>query len=375
VNISFVSHDTPSIVPFRGHLLRTLVARGHRVEVLAPNANADDRAKIDRLGVACETYELRRTGLSPSEDFRTMWCLHRHFRTRTPDLAIFYAVKPSVYGPLAARAAGVSRRIVSTEGLGAAFTDIGRGGSAKRTALRLVVSLLYKLSLYHADRAIFLNANDRDDFVRWRLLPRQKTRVVGGIGVDLSEYPQATPPQTPLVFLFVGRLLREKGIVEFVNAARSVRRVHPTARFGVLGAIDENPAAICADTLREWVESGVIEYHGHADVKPWLRKSSVFVLPSYREGVPRSTQEAMAVGRAVVTTDVPGCRDTVVDGVNGFLCAPRDALGLARNLCRFIENPDLVLEMGKASRRIAEERFDVRRCTQRIIEAYGLEDT
>ncbi len=348
---------------------------GHRVEILAPNANADDRAKIERLGVACKTYELRRTGLSPSKDLRLAHSFYRFFKKSQPDVAIFYAAKPCVFGPTAARFAGVRKRIASTEGLGLAFTDNHGSSSFVRDTLRLIVPMLYKASMFNATRALFLNDNDRNDFVRWGLVSGEKTRVVGGIGVDLADYAYKPPSGKSFVFLFVARLLREKGICEFVDAARAVRRLYPKTRFIVLGSIDESPAGITHNMLKEWTDAGVIEHYGHVNVRPWLAEASVFVLPSYyREGVPRSTQEAMSVGRAVVTTDLPGCRDTVVDGVNGFLCKPRDAHELARKLCRFIENPDLVLEMGKARRRIAEERFDVRRCTQRIIEAYGLED-
>ncbi len=373
--ICIVSHDTPSIVPFRGHLLQTLVANGHFVEVLAPNASTENIKEIQKLGVSCISYALDRTGMSPLRDLRLTHYFYQFFTKSQPDIAIFYAAKPCVFGPIAARAAGVRKRIASTEGLGVAFTNDRSVISFARRLLRTTVATLYKASLHSATRVLFLNENDREDFVRWKLVTRGKTRIVGAIGVDLSEYAYSAPPTQSLVFLFVGRLLREKGICEFVEAARIVRRIYPKARFVVLGALDKSPASIAQEMLNGWTDAGLIEYYGQVNVRPWLMEASVFVLPSYREGVPRSTQEAMAVGRAVVTTDVPGCRHTVVNGVNGFLCEPYDAHDLAKTLCRFTENSDLVLEMSRASRRIAEERFDVRQCTQRIIEAYELEET
>lgn len=372
--ICIVSHDTPSIIPFRGHLLRSLVAKGYDVQVLAPNATRGDIDAIEKLKVRCESYSLDRTGLSPLTDLHMAHSLYRHFKTSEPDVAIFYAAKPCVFGPAAARASGVPWRIACTEGLGIAFTDSGKTESLKWSAMKSIVRLLYKASLPWADRVIFLNSDDQGDFIQLGLVTKEKARVVGGIGVDVSEYAHSQPPSSTLLFLFVGRLLREKGVYEFVQAAKLVRRRSPSARFVVLGALDNNPGGITKDLLNQWVQSGVIEYYGHGDVKPWLSAASVFVLPSYREGVPRSTQEAMAVGRAVVTSDVPGCRETVLDGVNGFLCAPRDSDDLARHLCRFIDNPDLIPQMGAASRRMAEERFDVKKCTERIIQAYGLED-
>jgi Glycosyltransferase len=184
----------------------------------------------------------------------------------------------------------------------------------------------------------------------------------------------SAPVTRPVTFLLAARLLREKGIVEYAEAARLVRSRHADARFILLGGLDTNPGGLRRDEIDAWVSEGVLEWPGHVpDVRPWLARASVYVLPSYyREGVPRSTQEAMAMARPVITTDAPGCRETVIDGRNGFLVPPRDPMSLAEAMERFVLDPELIVSMGEESRRIAEERFDVKRINRRMMEAMDL---
>jgi len=167
-------------------------------------------------------------------------------------------------------------------------------------------------------------------------------------------------------------MLREKGVFEFLEAARSIKARHPAVRFYILGGVDANPGAVCAADMQPWLQDGTVEWPGQVDVKPWLLQTSVFVLPSYREGVPRSTQEAMALGRPVITTDVPGCRETVVEGVNGLLVPPRDVQALVHAMEKFIATPALIESMGVASRQLAEERFDVRQTNKKMLDILGL---
>ncbi|HEX4297809.1 MAG TPA: glycosyltransferase family 4 protein, partial [Devosia sp.] len=197
--------------------------------------------------------------------------------------------------------------------------------------------------------------------------------AVAGTGVDLAQWVALPPVTAPLTFTLAARLIREKGIEDFVEAARRIRRDDPRVRFVLLGGIDDNPGAIGRQAVQSWVDEGVVEWPGHVDVRRWLAETSVFVLPSvYREGVPRSIQEAMATGRAIITTDSPGCRETVVDGQNGFLVPPRDVAALAAAMQRFVATPDLVARMGRESRQLAEARFDVRKINRTLIEAMGL---
>lgn len=203
----------------------------------------------------------------------------------------------------------------------------------------------------------------------------QQAVLLGGIGVELDHFRPAPSVLYPVTFILVARLLAQKGVHEFAAAARIVRRVHPDVRFIMVGSPDLNPGSITEADLRRWHAEGVIEWQAHtSDVRPWLARASVFVLPSwYREGVPRSIQEAMAMARPVVTTDMPGCRDTIEPGISGFLVPPRDADTLARVLMRFVESPQLIAEMGARARKRAEVLFDVRRANGLLLRTMGME--
>ncbi|GIC05823.1 glycosyl transferase family 1 [Vibrio cholerae] len=213
-----------------------------------------------------------------------------------------------------------------------------------------------------ADKVLFLNPDDPDDLAKKSLVNREKFQVLGPIGLDLDAYPykQITTFES-IRFIFIARLLAEKGIFEYLQAARLVKKSYPNAEFIVLGGLDpDNPAALSSAQLDEVIEEGIITYPGHVtNVSEWIANAHVFVLPSFREGVPRSTQEAMAIGRAVITTDVPGCRETVIDGVNGFVVPPFNSALLAEKMLYLIEHPEEIQRMGDESYRVATERFDV----------------
>jgi len=300
------------------------------------------------------------------------WQLSRQLKKIAPDVVLSYFVKPVIFGTAAAKLAGVPRRIGMLEGLGYVFTDLPSGVSKKQALLRRVQIFLYRITLPWLNRLIFLNPDDPVDLLERYGLRARNVSVLGGIGVSLQEYAYVPPNiEQPLSFIFVGRLLAEKGIREYVAAARVVKERHPAARFIVLGGLDEaNPGGLSRKELDDLIASGVVEYPGHvSSVGQWLAAASVFVLPSYyREGVPCSTQEAMAVGRAVITTDVPGCRETVVDGVNGYLVPRWNAEALARKMLCFVREPALADRMGKESRRLAEQRFDAEKVNSRLIQ-------
>jgi glycosyltransferase involved in cell wall biosynthesis len=229
---------------------------------------------------------------------------------------------------------------------------------------------MYSVAFASVHRVFFQNPDDQGLFLRRGLIQADKAFRVNGTGVDLQRLKPVPAVTVPMTFLMMARLLREKGVYEFVSAARAVRRRHPAARFILLGDVDSNPGSLQREEVEAWVRDGTIEWPGHVDdVRPWIAASSVYVLPSYREGVPRSTQEAMAMGRAIITTDAVGCRETVRDGYNGFLVPVRDSESLAAAMLRFIDSPDLVTQMGAASREIAEERFDIDRISTALLDA------
>ncbi len=364
--ITVMSNAANTLIRFRGHLLELLVRRGHDVHVLAPEYDAEQAQHLKDMGVTAHTYHIDRAGQNPLSDLRTLRDLTRWFRREKPDVSLTFFIKPNIYGGLAAALARVPRRIGMVEGLGYLFISSGPDGLAKRASRTLAISLL-RASFARAHRVIFLNPDDRAEFVERRIVAQDRTMLLGGIGVDLDEFADTPVPGGPPSFLLIARMLREKGVLEFVEAAGVLKREFPEARFRLVGGLDPSPGGISADQMRGFAATGAVEWSGELpDVRAAIAETRVYVLPSYREGVPRSTQEAMAMGRAVVTSDVPGCRETVVPGVNGFFVTARDAQSLADAMRRFCTDPDLAVPMGRESRSIAEARFDVKKVDERL---------
>jgi len=371
--LAIISNQAFSLVNFRGYLIRELVAAGVEVYALAPDYDDRFRGEVRSLGAVPVDFSLARTGMNPLRDGLDLLRLTNLLRRIRPDATLGYFIKPVIYGTIAAWLAGVPRRYALIEGLGYVFTESGAKESWRRVVLCWIVSALYRAALKRAERVFFLNDDDISEFVEKGIVDQDKTVKLGGIGVDLDEWRPLPPSMQPLTFLLAARLLREKGIVEYAEAARRVKRRYPNVRFVLLGGLDPNPGGLTQSEVEEWVREGLLEWPGHVDVKPWLAQTSVYVLPSYREGVPRSTQEAMAMGRPVITTDAPGCRETVEHGRNGFLVPVRDPRALAEAMLRFIEQPELIESMGRESRRMAEERFDVYKVNAVMLQAMGIE--
>jgi glycosyltransferase involved in cell wall biosynthesis len=282
-------------------------------------------------------------------------------------------VKPVIYGSLAAFVAGVPRRFAMVAGLGYVYTPEDSKPRLARRLLSSVVTRLYRVALRTCHLAFFQNEDDVAHFIEAGMIDPAKVRRINGSGVDLEHFAPVPPVTTPVTFLLAARLLKEKGIFEFVDAARAIRRSNADVRFVVLGEVDVNPGSLTRSQLESWVSEGVIEWPGQVDdVRPWIAESSVYVLPSYREGLPRSSQEAMAMGRPIITTDTAGCRETVVEGVNGYLVPLRDSGALAAAMQRFVDNPAAIESMGRESRRLAEERFDVHAINAVILGCIGL---
>lgn len=370
--LALIANQAFSLINFRGPLIQALVAAGVEVFALAPDYDAATREKLRLLGAVPVDYSLSRTGMNPLRDGLDMLRLALLLRRLRVDMSFAYFIKPVIYGTLAAWLARVPRRFAMIEGLGYAFTPSSDAEPWRRRFLRQVVSRMYQTGLKRAEKVFFLNDDDIMAFVSQGIVPNAKAIKLGGIGVDLAEWQTVPPFTCPVTFLLAARLLREKGILEYVQAARQVKARYPQVRFVLLGGLDPNPGGLSRLEVQAWVAEGLLEWPGHVEVKPWLAQASVFVLPSYREGVPRSTQEAMAMSRPVITTDAPGCRETVVEGENGFLVPVRDVDALVRCMLRFIEQPSLIDSMGKKSRQLAEERFDVHNVNVRILTALGV---
>jgi glycosyltransferase involved in cell wall biosynthesis len=361
----------PALISFRGDLIAAMVAAGHEVIACAPGDHPEVAKALSARGARYLPVELDRSGTNPLADLSSLLRLRQLFRQLRPDLVLAYTAKAVIYGAGAARLAGVPHIFAMITGLGYAFIE---GRELKRRILRQVTTRLYRASLAGCEAILFQNRDDLDEFRKAAIVAPGKPLIrVEGSGVDTEHYGFSPVTPEPPTFLLIARLLRDKGIVEYVEAARRLRAEHPNARFRLLGPMDPNPAGLSADVLERWRAEGAIEYLGEAaDVRPHLRACTVYVLPSYREGMPRTVLEAMAVGRAIVTTDAPGCRETVVEGENGFLVPPRDAGALADAMHRFIVDPGLAIAMGERSRAIALQRFDVHRVNAVMLEAMGL---
>ena len=365
-----------SFYGFRADLICTLLKKGHKVYAFTSEYTTEDLMKIEKLGAIPVTYTLDRGGLNPLADIVSTYKLAKKIQKIKPDLVFSYFSKPVIFGTIAAKLARVPQVIGMLEGLGYTFTEQPEGLSKKIQFIKKVQVLLYKIALPQLNKLIFLNSDDPKDLLEQHLIKVKNVEVLGGIGLNLKDYPYQplTNIQQPLNFLFIGRLLKEKGIHDFLTAAKIVKEKYPETLFTVLGAIDPyNLGALQQTELNDLISSNIIHYPGHVNnVKDWIADSHVFVLPSYREGVPRSTQEAMAIGRAIITTDVPGCRETVVDGINGFLVPRWNADVLAEKMIYFIENPEQICIMGNESHKIAVEKFDADKVNRRLIKILGL---
>lgn len=365
-----------SLYTFRKDLILSLIDKGYTVYGFTSDIDKAELAKIAQLGAIPTYYKLSRGGLNPYEDLSNTISLYKKIKKIQPDIVFSYFIKPVIYGTLAAKLARVPKKIAMIEGLGFAFTEQPEGYSKKAKIVQRVQVALFKLALPLANKIIFLNPDDVKDLLYTHSIPVRDYEVLGGIGLKLDDYPYqpVNPKNDKTNFLFIGRLLKEKGIFDFIEAAKIVKQRYPNAKFTVLGRTDaDNPGALHANQVQELVATGVIDYPGQvANVVDWIADSNVFVLPSYREGVPRSTQEAMAVGRAVITTDVPGCRETVIDGKNGFIVPKWNPQALAEKMIYFIENPEQIQVMGEESYKIAQEKFDAEKVNQRLVNILGL---
>jgi glycosyltransferase involved in cell wall biosynthesis len=373
-SIALITTDAYSLTNFRGPLITALVARGFKVYGLASDHDEKTRARLRALGAEPVDFRLDRTSMRPLRDLAGAIRLALVLKRLKPDLVLSYFIKPVIYGSLAAWVVGVKRRYALVAGLGYVYAAHEDG--MRRRMLRAAVSCLYGLAFRVCDRVFFQNSDDIAQFADAGFLAPVKAHRLNGTGVDLTRFKLVAPVLRPVRFLLMARLLREKGIEEFVAAGRIVRRAHPEVELILLGGFDPNPGGLSESEVRAWVAEGAVRWYGHVDdVVPAIRESSVYVLPSYyREGVPRSTQEAMAMGRPIITTDWIGCRETVEDGVNGYLVPIRDVPALAQAMERFVADPALIERMGHESRRLAEQRFDVSRINAEMMRAMGIPD-
>lgn len=359
-----------SLVNFRGDILKAFVSKGHSVFAMAGGVGREEvKEKLSRWGVKYKHYYIERSSLNVLSDLHTLWSLWNSLREIKPDIVFAYTIKPIIWGGVVSRVFKTVDFYPFVTGLGYAF----QGAGLKGQLLRIVVTVLYKQAMKKSKKVIFQNPDNLTEFVERGIVPEHKCVMVNGSGVNLSVFEYCYTVSSEVVFLSIGRLLGQKGFREYAKAAEIVKIRYPDVIFQLLGPEDPSPDAISLNEVKQWVKQGVLDYLGStSDVRPYIRKSNIFVLPSYHEGMPRTVLEAMAIGRPILTTDVPGCRETVDSGVNGYLVPKADAEALAKRMIWFIENRSQWELMGKMSRKLAEDKYDVNKVNTQLMEIMSL---
>jgi glycosyltransferase involved in cell wall biosynthesis len=371
--IAVIASLTTSLINFRGRLLESFVEAGHEVIAFGPEDDPATVQALEAIGIKFIQIPMNRAGLNPVDDLRTVSALFRHFRALKPDVVLPYTMKPIIFGCLAARLARVPHRYALITGLGRVFG--AEEPDLRGRAVRQVSVALYRQALKGTERVFVYNEADAADVRRFAMIgDLSRVSFVPGSGVDLDHFAEHEIPQGPPTFLLIARLLRDKGIGDFAAAARILKQRHKEARFQLLGPFESNASALSREEIEAWVADGSLDYLGETrDVRPYLAGATAFVLPTYyREGIPRSILEALATGRAVITTDMAGCRETVVEGRTGFLVPPRDPERLAQAMETLILDPARARAMGKAARELARERFDVHAVNRLLLTGMNL---
>lgn len=371
MNIAIVCNQTRTLINFWSTLLHDLHTAGHHPICFAPDHDPEADQILNALGADVRHYSLNRKGINPIQDLGSLLGLRRKLaNARKVDgvKAVFvYTIKPVIYGLPAAAMAGIPTRCAMITGLGYTF----EADNPVKKALRTVTALMYQTSLRFANTVLFQNQDDLQTFEQFGCLPRgARVEMTRGTGVDMTRFAVKPLPQTTApVFLLVARLLEAKGLHEYAEAARRVKQQCPEAKFQLLGPAEPDRGGVPLSVIGEWEKEGLVDYLGETrDTRPFVEACTVAVLPSWREGLPCTVMEAMSMGRAVIATDVPGCRDLVQPEVTGLLCPVRDPQKLAEACLRFVHEPTLAARMGEAGRRMVEEELDAHKAARHIIQ-------
>jgi len=369
--VILVANAAFTVINFRKELITTLLSRNYQVIVACPREcsllNSENVSHaFEEIGVTHYELPLSRNGINPFSELKLLLALIKLFRTYKPEVVLNYTIKPTIYSSLASLFYKNTKVYSTITGLGFLFTS----KSFKARVIGSLVKVQYFFALKLNDLVFFQNNDDLLLFKKQGLIKNVKVKVINGSGVDIKNYRSSGVEKIKYSFLMVGRVLKDKGIDEYINAARLLKEKYPNIDtvFQLLGPLDNNPASYQLSDITLWQKEGIIEYFPPVkDVKKYLDRAEVFVLPSYREGTPRSTLEALAMGLPVVTTNAPGCKETAVDGVNGFVVNSKDIGELALAMEKFILSPGLIVDMGKESRKIATQKYDVGIVNESII--------
>ena len=337
-------------------MMKSFLKHGYAVVAVGSESEKDWQDIFEREDIHYKSIPVSRNGLNPLGDFKTYHAIKKIIEEEKPEKIFCYQAKTVIYGAIAAHRLGIGEVYPLIAGLGSIF----RGQGVKNAIVRQILKREYQYALRFAKRIMFQNNDDLDCFVKERIVQQAQTVIINGSGVDTKHFtPMPFPEQ--MTFLMISRLIRDKGVFEYLEAARKVRASHKDVRFLLVGPYDTNPSALHPDELRPFISDGSVEYLGElSDVRPALAQSTVYVLPSYHEGTPKTVLEAMACGRPIITTDAPGCRETVQEGVNGYLVKPKDVASLVETMDKMLTlSSQTLAELGAAARKIAQEKYDV----------------
>ena len=363
--VLIIASNAKSLLLFRYDLIVALQKQGLKIIALAPELEINNEIfeALSAIKVRCLGYPISNRGLNPCQDLKTLFKLYQLIKKIQPDVILSYTIKPVIYGSLAAKFARIPKIFSMITGLGTIFTE----EHYQKHFIKNLVKWLYKIALKTNQSVFFQNPDDLRLFVDSQIIPKNKSILINGSGINLKVYKYVPVDVItfPIRFLLIARLLPEKGIMEFLEAAAQIKQKLRHVKFTVIGPAQNHHRS--KEMLFRMQEVGVTYLGEVCDVKPYLQGCDIYVLPSYREGTPRSVLEAMAVGRPIITTDAPGCRETVVEGENGFLIPVKNIDALVEKMEYFLQNPERISEMGLASRRLVEAKFDVNQVNTEIL--------
>jgi len=367
MKILFLCAHTPTYIWHRWELLETIAKMGHKVVAVGPGDEDEWKERFNKIGVRYMQVDISRTGMNPFVDYRSYRAIVTLLKNENPDKVFTYMSKTVVLGALAARKAGIDDIYALIGGLG----SIIRGTGLKNAILKKGLKELYKNVYKHCNVVFFHNDDDMNVLVNDGIVAKEKIKVINGSGVNLEKFkPQPFPEQ--LTFLFAGRLIKDKGIREYLEACEIVKEKYPEVRCLVVGRYDTNPSSIADRRVKKLIKQGTIEYFDEQDdIRPFIAESSIVVLPSYHEGRPKILLEAMAMGRPIITTDVPGCRE-VINGQNGYIVCVKDKDDLAEKMKLFIENPTIIYKMCIRSIKMARNTYNVNKINRHLLTTLGV---
>lgn len=368
MKISVLSSHTPSLFWFRIDLMKSLIADGHSVIAIGNEPEEEWCDKFKEYGIQYKHIYIKRTGLNPLTDLKTYKSIKRILEQEKPDKIFTYQAKTVIYGSLAANAIGIDEVYPLIAGLG----SVMRGSGIKNRIIRNIMLAEYRLAFKASKKVFFQNNDDADMFINNKVVSKDKVTIINGSGVNLDKFTYEPLPDKP-AFLFIGRLIRDKGLIEYLEACKRIKTDYPDVRCLLVGPYDSNPSAVQPKDIQKYIDDEIIEYYGEQnDVRPFLKQCSTYVLPSYHEGTPKTVLEAMATGRSIITTDAPGCRETVIDGYNGFLVPVMNTDILVQKMKQLIFNSDENALMARRGLALAQSKYDVNLINKSIKKAMDL---